>query len=188
MKRNLFARAFGIVFLLLSFIFAACSHSSATSLKHPPGSCLVGPTGPTLDLQLSSNDFSGLHFVAALPDPNWRAQITNYTIIRYSDGKALPKTARQRLYGMQEQADFNRRICWYKKEHSNQKRNPGHVAGIFLFVYFKNGFYVCAHSAGWRSGPSRRAHNPEVPGSNPGPATKTAERQRIINGAPGKAE
>ena len=39
---------------------------------------------------------------------------------------------------------------------------------IYLFAR-----YACPNSAGWSSLVARRAHNPEVVGSNPAPATKT---------------
>lgn len=107
MKNHSLFKITGVLFLLIAIACTCFTHSSGKTSKHPPGICSI-VYHP--DLQ-KANDatIDYLHW-AVLCDPNWEPKTTFVGVILTRSGKAIPKTARQRLYGEQDVKYYNK-IC-----------------------------------------------------------------------------
>src|SRR5207245_5118937 len=77
--------------------------------------------------------------------------------------------------------DRERRRADDEHEQEERERGPGERGDSETLARW----YTGARDAGWSSQVARRAHNPEVAGSNPAPATKKALENRSFLGLQG---
>jgi hypothetical protein len=109
MKKHSFSMISGILLLLIAFAFTCFTHASGKASKHPPGICSVA-YGAHSDLQKASDVVADFLNSAVIYDEQWEPKTTFVGYISSVPGKALPKTARQRLYGLQDGNYYNK-IC-----------------------------------------------------------------------------
>lgn len=111
MKKHTLVSIAGAWLLLIACMFATGS-STAHTAKHPPGTSVLHSNYNPVCVQGGSDLQGGFVFqMAVLLDPQWEPRLQWASIIEQRAAKALPKSARQRLYGLSDHVQLNQRLC-----------------------------------------------------------------------------
>lgn len=100
-------RITGFFIALIAFAIASFNSSAETS-KQPPGICSVHSLPCDLQPSNSFGGFGVLSTFGLLPERQWEASIPFTGTIYTKQGKPMPKSAMQRLYGLHEQSSNHR--------------------------------------------------------------------------------